>query len=209
MLVAVSITVLAVSVLVSAEIQAAPTRRAVAKTLASLGFLTVGWLAGLLAQGNVGICIFAGLVFGAIGDVLLLSDDKRWFLAGLVSFLLNHVLYCVAFVLLGVHGFTTLIAGVGLVLFAGGVWGWLGPHTGSLRIPVLAYITVITTMVALAAGTLADRGPLLPIAAVLFFASDLAVARHRFVKPGPENKIVGLPLYYAAQLGFALYPVLA
>lgn len=36
--------------------------------------------------------------------------------------------------------------------------------------------------------------------AALFYLSDLAVARHRFVAPGPENKLIGLPLYYAAQL---------
>ena len=74
---------------------------------------------------------------------------------------------------------------------------------------VLAYIFVITTMVALSAGTVAARGPLLAGAAVLFFASDLAVARHRFVERSSTNKVVGLPLYYAAQLLFALFPVLA
>ena len=207
--VALSIALLALVVLVYAEVQERAALRAVAKSTASAGFLAVGLLAGLLSSGPVGVAILVGLVFGAIGDLLLLSDDKRWFLAGLVSFLLNHVAYCVAFVLLGVHGLTTAIAAAGLLVFAAGVWGWLGPHTGSLRVPVLAYIFVITTMVALSAGTVAARGPLLAGAAVLFFASDLAVARHRVVERSSTNKVVGLPLYYAAQLLFALSPVLA
>jgi len=38
---------------------------------------------------------------------------------------------------------------------------------------------------------------------MLFFASDLCVARQRFVSPGFENKLVGLPLYFIAQLMFA------
>jgi uncharacterized membrane protein YhhN len=36
--------------------------------------------------------------------------------------------------------------------------------------------------------------------AALFYLSDLAVARQRFVAPGFENKLIGLPLYYAGQL---------
>jgi len=44
---------------------------------------------------------------------------------------------------------------------------------------------------------------------VAFLASDLAVARDRFVAAGASNRIVGLPLYYLAQLGFAGWLVLA
>jgi hypothetical protein len=36
--------------------------------------------------------------------------------------------------------------------------------------------------------------------ALLFYLSDLLVARDRFVRPGIVNRVVGLPLYYAAQL---------
>ena len=41
---------------------------------------------------------------------------------------------------------------------------------------------------------------LLAAGAVLFLISDLAVARHRFVAPGPVNKVWGQPTYFAAQL---------
>jgi hypothetical protein len=41
-------------------------------------------------------------------------------------------------------------------------------------------------------------------AAVAFYISDVSVARDRFVAPGFGNRIWGLPLYYAAQLLFAL-----
>jgi uncharacterized membrane protein YhhN len=36
--------------------------------------------------------------------------------------------------------------------------------------------------------------------AVLFYLSDLAVARHRFVRPAFLNRAWGLPAYYAGQL---------
>jgi hypothetical protein len=40
--------------------------------------------------------------------------------------------------------------------------------------------------------------------ALLFYLSDLAVARDRFVRPGLANRLVGLPLYYAGQVLLAL-----
>ena len=40
-------------------------------------------------------------------------------------------------------------------------------------------------------------------AALLFYASDFFVARDRFVRPGFVNRLIGLPLYYAAQAWFA------
>jgi uncharacterized membrane protein YhhN len=38
------------------------------------------------------------------------------------------------------------------------------------------------------------------IGAVLFAASDLTVARERFVHRSAWNRVVGLPMYYAGQL---------
>jgi uncharacterized membrane protein YhhN len=70
---------------------------------------------------------------------------------------------------------------------------------------VLAYIVVITVMLAVAVSVTPSGAPwpVLP-AAVAFYASDLAVARDRFVTPGFINRAFGLPLYYAAQLLFAV-----
>jgi uncharacterized membrane protein YhhN len=117
---------------------------------------------------------------------------------------------------------------VGLLLPATLVGRWLWPHLGAdVRGPVVAYIAVITAMVAAAAGAVAGalNGPSILVvaahtsgtpfpgwlwptavmtAAVAFYLSDVSVARDRFVAPGFGNRIWGLPLYYAAQLLFAL-----
>jgi uncharacterized membrane protein YhhN len=56
-------------------------------------------------------------------------------------------------------------------------------------------------MVALAFAASVATGSLrFAAGALAFAASDVFVARHRFVAPGPLNRTWGLPLYYAAQL---------
>ena len=82
---------------------------------------------------------------------------------------------------------------------------WLRPHLGEMLLPVLAYIVVITLMVigawaAFSQPTLSPRGPqLLFVGAIMFYLSDLFVARDRFVKEGWINRLLGLPLYYLGQ----------
>lgn len=198
-------TSLCVMALVGAELRANARLRAVAKVGASTGFLLTGLAAGLPGGSPVQQAVFAGLVFGAIGDVCLLSREKRPFLLGIGAFLLNHVAYVGAFVALGMDGSITGLAAVPLAVLAGAVGRVVVPRAGSLKGPVVAYITVISAMVACAIGAAAagsGRGALVA-GAVLYFVSDLAVARDRFVHPGPLNKVWGLPTYYAAQLLFA------
>ena len=78
-----------------------------------------------------------------------------------------------------------------------------------MRLPVLAYVGVISTMLVAASATWGTApGPLILIGAWGFALSDLAVARHQFVRPGFVNRLWGLPLYYAAQLALAATPTL-
>jgi uncharacterized membrane protein YhhN len=130
-----------------------------------------------------------------VGDALLLS--RRMFLAGLAAFLLAHVAFAAAFVSRGIDARVLAAACVGIAAIAVLIWRWLWPHVkASLRAPVLAYIATIAVMVSTAVAT---RNARAAIGALLFFASDIAVARERFVAPGRSNRVWGLPLYYAAQ----------
>ncbi len=166
--------------------------RAASKVGASLGFVGLALLLGV--AGAFERLVLAALLLSLLGDALLLSAGKPFFLAGLAAFLLAHVAYAVAFA-----GRAELLAWPVLPL-AAGVWlvlRWLWPHLGEMRVPVVAYCLVIAAMVWLALGMAA---PLVRLGAVLFFLSDLLVARDRFVKPGFGNRLVGLPLYYAGQV---------
>jgi uncharacterized membrane protein YhhN len=80
---------------------------------------------------------------------------------------------------------------------------YLWPHLGRLRPAVVVYIAVfaIVEAAALAAIDLPGaQGRLVAIGASAFFASDVAVARHRFVSPSLANKLWGQPAYFAGQL---------
>ena len=87
---------------------------------------------------------------------------------------------------------------------------WLGPHTPErMRIPVAAYVGIISVMVVASFGTSGTlQDPRIPMAAVLFTISDVLVARNRFVVRALANRVGGLPTYYAAQALFAITVVI-
>ncbi len=179
--------------------------RFVAKPAASVGFVVVALGSGALESGY-GALILVGLVLSLIGDVLLMFRDAARFRAGLVAFLVGHVAYIAAFVVTGVAAAGAVTAAIGVAVAAVGVWRWLRPNVeGPMRAPVLAYVAVISVMVALAIGTQgADRTVLIVVGAALFYVSDLFVARDRFVTPGFANRLAGLPFYYTGQVLLAL-----
>jgi uncharacterized membrane protein YhhN len=175
------------------------------KPLASVGFVICALVAGATST-PYGRWILAGLVLCLLGDLFLLSHETKPFRVGLFSFLLGHLGYAVAFVVRGVDGLWVAATAVILVAIALPVSRWLLPHlSAAMKPPVLTYIAVISLMVALGAGAFgASREPILLAAPAAFYLSDLAVARNRFVQRGFVNRLWGLPLYYTAQLLFAV-----
>lgn len=168
--------------------------RFLAKPLASLGFVMIG-LSSSPLDTRYGALVLVGLVLAAIGDIALMHE--RWFLAGLGSFALGHLAYIGAFTTLAVPGAPSLVVG-GVVAI--GAAAWVLPHTtGRMRNAVALYILVISAMLATAisAGPHSTR---LPLGAALFAASDLLVARERFMTHDDRNRLWGLPLYYAGQI---------
>jgi uncharacterized membrane protein YhhN len=171
------------------------------KPAAALLFVVTGARAGAF-ETTWGAVLFAGLVLAAIGDVLLIPKSRRAFLAGLVSFLFGHLAYALAFGLRGVDMGWLCVASAVCAACAIPVLRWLWPHVDRpMRAPVAAYIIAITTMVALAAGTVGAHGnPWILVGALGFYLSDLFVARDRFVTSSFNNRMYGLPLYFFSQL---------
>jgi uncharacterized membrane protein YhhN len=99
----------AASVLVWAERRDRRAAGAVAKILASTAFVLVAWRLGATASGY-GRLVLAALALSWAGDALLLSRQRRFFLAGIGAFLLAHVAFAAAFAQLPVSA-TGLVAG--------------------------------------------------------------------------------------------------
>ncbi len=177
-----------------------PGVRAVSKPLASLGFIVAAIGFGAL-DSRYGNIVLAGLVLGAIGDVCLLGQAKKYFIAGLVSFLLWHVAYVVAVSGLPISLTPALIAAAVITPLMAVIARWVFPHAPGMRVPIGIYMLVIAAMCVVAIGAGAAGAPwMIPVGALMFTASDIAVVRDRFVASGFMNRLWGLPLYYAAQL---------
>jgi uncharacterized membrane protein YhhN len=175
----------------------------ISKATASAAFVTLGalrWSDG----DTVGIWLLAALFSCAIGDVLLLG--RHTFEIGLGCFLVAHLLFIFGFrAALPIHEWS-LLALVFPVFSSAAAAAWLWSRLGRYRGPVIAYIVVITMMVW--AGVSATASGRLwwavAIGVVLFYLSDFAVARQRFVQPSFINRAFGLLTYYAAQFLLAL-----
>jgi uncharacterized membrane protein YhhN len=146
----------------------------------------------------------AGLVCSLAGDVFLMLHE-RFFLGGLVSFLLGHVMYVVALLQLGIEP-PMLFVGVVLVLVASALVGSRVVRGSAdtdqrLPVPVAVYMAVISLMVVSAFGTLI---PLAIAGALLFYVSDAVLGWNRFVSPIPNGRLIIMTTYHLGQVGLVL-----
>lgn len=147
----------------------------------------------------------AALVLSLLGDVLLMVP-KDLFVFGLAAFLLGHIAYIVGMHVEGVDGARFLV-GIVLVMAVLAVLGTLilrsvraGPDR-QLAGPVVAYMFVISAMVASAIGV--GGGPVI-IGAGLFYVSDALIAWNRFVAKTPHAGLSIMVTYHLAQVGLVL-----
>ncbi len=194
------VTAVGLAALLWGEWQDRARLRRIGKPVASAGFIVAAIGFGAL-ESRYGNIVLAGLVLGAIGDVCLLGSGKKAFIAGLVSFLLGHVAYVVAFSTLPISVPEAFLTAAALAVVMGFVGRWVFPHAPDMRVPIGIYMVVIAAMCVFAIGAGSAGAPwMIPVGAVMFTVSDIAVVRDRFVSPGFVNRLWGLPLYYAAQL---------
>jgi uncharacterized membrane protein YhhN len=181
-----------------------------AKPVASLAFIWAGLAAGALDSGY-GQLVLLGLVLCLVGDVLLIPLERpAVFRAGVFAFLAGHVAYSAAFLMRPLDPLGLVAGTVLLAVVVGAVLRWVGPTLPAGMVwPVRVYMLVIGVMAALACGVTAAGGPwAVAVGALAFTASDVSVARDRFVRHEFVNRAWGLPLYYAAQLAIATTPAL-
>lgn len=174
------------------------------KPIAATSFIAASLVHGLPPSGY-GRAVVAALVLSWWGDVLLIPRSQKVFLAGILAFLSAHLAYAVAFVVRGVSPTWLVAAAVPLALVGVPIGRYFVTKAPErLKRAVVAYIAVLSSMVALALGAYGRGGDvLLPVAAIAFYLSDISVALNRFVRPSIVHRAWGTPLYFGAQLLFA------
>jgi uncharacterized membrane protein YhhN len=141
------------------------------------------------------------------GDIALMGEGRRPFLAGVGSFLVAHLAYISAFrgrssvPLLGSRGRRQFV--LGGALLSGGMALAAGRKDSKLAIPVAAYGATLATMVASAAAVDHDRGRAQVLTgAALFMLSDSLIGVRMFLGgdryPAVETGV--MTTYVAAQL---------
>jgi uncharacterized membrane protein YhhN len=200
-LAAVALAALAIPALVVSDYRQYRPGRYLFKPAAAAAFL---WLA--LAMGatdsNYGLWILAGLLCSSMGDILLIPDSRRCFLAGLLAFLCGHLCYAAGFLTSSYNPLwlaVNALAALTLLILS---LRWLLPHLDATMRGAVALYTVVITAMLVSAGLRASQpGALLILAGAWGFAvSDLAVARQRFVHPSRYNGLWGTPLYFLSQM---------
>lgn len=146
--------------------------------------------------------ILTGLIFSTVGDVFLIND-KKFFVHGLISFLLGHLCFIAAFYTS--PNFPSVIFYLTYVAFFLTIlWNYLD----KLKIPVIFYAVTLALMSWLALSRyfeLNDGKTLFAfLGSISFIASDSLLAYNKFKKPLSLAPLLILSTYFLAQWLIAL-----
>jgi uncharacterized membrane protein YhhN len=185
-----------------------------------------------LAKPAVMVCLFAwlslstglqgtvlwfgiGILCSLAGDIALLFID-RFFMLGLIAFLLAHLAYLVGFNSPfpqnpGIWAFgIAIVVGLSAVRLLRHIVAGVRSKQPRLATPVIVYSTVITLMLLSALLTLfrpewkTTPALLVSLGALLFYLSDIILAWNRFVAPIKNGRMLNISIYHLAQIAIAV-----
>lgn len=153
--------------------------------------------------------LLLSLSFSWLGDVILMFADKGeiYFILGLVSFLIAHILFIVLFIKQEtLNKPNKLLFGIGILAVVSYLYTMLTillPTLGDLQIPVSVYAFVISLMLVMAIrGALTWRSPLNILilnGAIAFVTSDSILAINKFFTALPNASLLIMSTYIIAQ----------
>ncbi|NOT04460.1 MAG: lysoplasmalogenase [Anaerolineales bacterium] len=153
-----------------------------------------------------------GLIFSLAGDVLLMLSLDRFFLFGLVAFLLAHLAYVIGFniplpefSLWGIV-FAVMVSLGGARIIRRILDALASKGQARMRMPIIVYSTVISIMLLSAMIKLMDitwdanAALLVSGGAFLFYISDIILAWNKFVAPIQHGRIYNIAAYHLGQI---------
>jgi uncharacterized membrane protein YhhN len=154
--------------------------------------------------------LLTALLFSWIGDVILMFADKGelYFIFGLVSFLIAHLLFILLFINQRTEGdyLKNIFFWIGVIAVAAYLKSMLSllfPTLGDLKIPVSVYALTISAMLIMAIkGYFTWEKPMntvILIGAVFFVTSDSILAINKFYNPIQSANFLIMFTYIVAQ----------
>ena len=135
-----------------------------------------------------------GLIFSFLGDFFLLL--KSGFLLGLGSFLLAHIFYIISFKKRSLSRVSVGVIVV-LLLYLVSLISFLFPHLKEMKIPVIIYGIIISTMLYFSIKT---QEKLLIVGALFFVISDSVLSVNLFVSSSLLLNLLVMITYILAQV---------
>ncbi len=167
------------------------------KAATTILILSIPFLYGDRPMDRYSKLISAGLFFCLGGDLLLLNEGL--FVFGLLSFLIAHVLFMLAFYFKSNHHHSIGVLGV-LSFIGASYYYFLLDDLGDLSIPVFIYIAVIVLMawrgINLARSHSQQVYKLIGLAVLLFMISDALIAINKFKMSFELSSILILSTYW-------------
>jgi uncharacterized membrane protein YhhN len=162
------------------------------------------------------LCFALGVLFSLAGDVFLLLSD-RFFIFGLVAFLLAHLAYITGLNIplpdvspLWSLGLALILAITASRILKRIIAGVRAKGLDRLAAPVAVYGIVITLMLLSALLTLYSLGwntsaaGLVSLGAALFYISDVILALNKFVAPIRNGRLANMIAYHLGQLALVV-----
>lgn len=187
------------------------------KGSASLIFVIIGYIAYTTTNNAFNSIFLNGLIFGMIGDILLNlryvfpRNGQKIFLAGILAFLIGHILYLAALIPQARHvwiWYCVILGGL-----CAGCLLWYIFKTmevkKAFKIFGIFYLGAVFIMTAIAIGIAffvpGRRSIIYCIGAILFTASDVVLIFNTFSGTSTfGRRITNLSLYYLGQILIAV-----
>ncbi len=176
--------------------------------LISLG----GYYLTSTSKSSFSVSVLVAIIFSFSGDVFLMLQDQNglFFIVGLVSFLIAHIFYLMAYrqhVLpdegMGLNNVQKIRFSFPIMLLGTGLITVLYPGLGELRLPVVVYACVLVAMVLVAMyryGRTTTKSFWMVFGGACFFmVSDSLLAINKFYSPIETSGVWIMGTYILAQ----------
>lgn len=170
------------------------------------------WLWTSIGLSGASLWFGLGIVLSLTGDILLMISLDRYFIFGLVAFLLAHIAYIIGFniplpefSLWGIV-FAVMVSLGGARIIRRILGAIAAKGQTRMRMPIIVYSTVISIMLLSAMMKLMDitwdANAALWVSggAFLFYISDIILAWNKFVSPIQHGRIYNIAAYHLAQI---------